>query len=277
MTQHTIELGDLLASIPGFWAAWQDLKREKTDGGGASFGSFLTERLPNLLGIGKVDEAIYAPLWMKLTQPERKCIQQLYSAMEKHEVDCLRMIIGTMQRPVEKVIRTAGTSGRAGSSGQSAREEVIYGEDPKLKFLQILAEEVRISGDVGTVVDDLRANRFIIKDPVGHQLYQHWLAMTKWFEGKILKLFVVDKLEDITLDQLSSEIEEFMERFLPARPAGWKPSFMEVMTGKVESSIAPETSRKFLVGSWIAMGIATTLVVIVLAIEAWHSISRNFF
>lgn len=238
MSQHTIELGDLLASIPGFWAAWQDFKRNQKEGENSSFGNFVGQHLPNFLGIGKVDEAIYASLWMKLVAAEKQNLRKLYSNMERYEVDCLRMVISSMSRPIDKITRTAPVPGKGNSPGQPAKEEMTYGEDPRLIFLKALADEVATASDVKDVVAELRANRFIIKDPATHQLYHLWLKTTKWIKKNLLELFDVEKLEDITLDMAARHINLLARQVPYRRPADvnlgfWRGNFRHHPVGTV--------------------------------------------
>ncbi|MHB8709977.1 MAG: hypothetical protein ACYC6X_00255 [Minisyncoccota bacterium] len=188
------------------------------------------EHLPNFLGIGKVDESIYARLWTKLDDPQKGQVNELNIEMEDYEVDCLRLVIANMQPPVQKVTKIAAASAK-GETGQPAKEEIIFGNDLGLEFLKALAKRVGVLGAKATV-QELRTNRFIIKNPVSHRQYQAWLALVKWVKTNVLELFGVKRLKDITLDHFAEQIQRISAHVPPQLDAEINPGFW-ILTFKI--------------------------------------------
>lgn len=219
MPADALSLAELLSDIPGFLALMLNLMKQ----GGKSISEATVEALkqrhPNILGIGREDEAIFEGLRLFLEDVERAMLDFVLSKMKGFEQRIFRLTVTAMSCGSEFVEKPA----KDPEKGQptKTREKVLWentAEDLRVKYLRDIAKEglglvaggATREAAATVVVERMRARRLITRelDPVAKAALAAWASLTAWLQQNVIDLFGVQELSQITVTMVAQKLGE---------------------------------------------------------------------
>lgn len=208
-------VGIIAAGVAAYMASEAKQSAEKRSPVGGAMREAVSQRLPNLFGIGRADEQLFESIRLLVKSDERRLVDLVIVEMEDYETDIFRITVAGMSCGSELVDKPVKNP--KGGQPVTAKESVSWEfteKDLRVKYLTDIANEVlatsRRLGEqaaVTLIVTNMRSRRFITRNPAAQKAYDLWTNATEWTKKNVLDFFGVNSFDEITSDMIVAYIE----------------------------------------------------------------------
>ncbi|MBI4065848.1 hypothetical protein HY412_01475 [Candidatus Kaiserbacteria bacterium] len=225
-------VGIIAAGVAAYMASKAKQSAEKGSSVAGAIRDAVSQRLPNLFGIGRVDEQLFESIRMLVKTDERRLVDLVISTMKDYEADIFRLTVAGMSCGNELADKSVTDSKGKTTTTKELKSWEFTEKDLRVKYLTEISNEVSGASErlgeqasAALVVTNMRSRRFITRNPAAQKAYELWVDATEWVKTEVLDFFGVESFNKITPSLIAKHINVLARQVPYRRPADVNPGF----------------------------------------------------